>query len=129
MDITGATNPSNNQEGAAIQSVAYYSITFQDVAFTSETATGGVMVRRKIPDLEYICESENRLWGCEGHNIHASALGDPTNFFTFAGVSTDSYSVAVGSDGDFTGCAAYSGDVLFFKERVGPDELVEHPLL
>lgn len=118
VDITGASNTSNNQEGAAIQSVADYSITFQDVAFTSETATGGVMVRRKIPKLEYICESENRLWGCEGHTIHASALGDPTNFFTFAGVSTDSYSVAVGSDGAFTGCAAYSGDVLFFKERV-----------
>ena len=54
-----------------------------------------------MPDLDFICESENRLWGCsnETRTIYASALGDPTNFFSYQGLSTDSYAVAVGSEG------------------------------
>lgn len=72
----------------------------------------------KVPDLDYICESENRLWGCnnEKQTIYASALGDPTNFEVYAGLSTDSYAVAVGSEGDFTGCCKLGSSVLFWKE-------------
>ena len=32
------------------------------------------------------------------------------------GVSTDSYTLSVGGGGDFTGCCAFGGNVLFFKE-------------
>ena len=34
------------------------------------------------------------------------------------GTSQDSYAVTVGSDGDFTGCIAHLGYVLFFKEDI-----------
>lgn len=80
--------------------------------------TEPVTVERKIPDMDYICESENRIWGCssEKHEIYASAQGDPKNFNKFLGIASDSYAMTVGSSGDFTGCIAHLGYVLFFKE-------------
>lgn len=66
--------------------------------------------------MDFICECNNRLWGCKGDTIYASALGDPNNFNKFDGVATDSFAVDVGSSGDFTGCFAYLGYPIFFKE-------------
>ena len=77
---------------------------------------GAVTISRKVPSLQVVCESNNRLWGAEGNTIYASALGDPTNFFTYDGLDTDSYAVAVASDGEFTGCIGFGTSVLFFKE-------------
>lgn len=84
----------------------------------AETGFDGSLVR-EIPDLDFICESENRLWGvCNAdRTIYASALGDPTNFHIYQGLSTDSYAVAVGSDGDFTAVCSLGSSVLCFKER------------
>ena len=78
-----------------------------------------ITVERRIPDLDFICESNNRIYGCSNKDrtIHASALGDPTNFFTFDETSDDSFAVAVGSEGDFTACTRYGSDVLFWKEE------------
>lgn len=77
-----------------------------------------IIIERKIPDLDFICECDNRLYGCSNKDrtIYASALGDPTNFFTYVGTSDDAYAVAVGSEGDFTACTRYGSDVLFWKE-------------
>lgn len=73
-----------------------------------------------VPPMDYICSLNNRLWGCSSYarTIYASALGDPTDFFTFAGNSLDAYQVAVGTPGDFTGCVALNNTVLFFKQHV-----------
>lgn len=68
-----------------------------------------------IPDLDYICECDNRLWGCKGDTIYASALGDPTRFYEFAGLSTDSWTSDTTGAGDFTGCVVYRGKPVFFK--------------
>lgn len=86
--------------------------------------TGNISVERRIPTLDYVCELDNRLWGChygmkDGvpvNEIYASALGDPKVWNRFAGISTDSYSVSVGSDGPFTGMISHLGYVLAFKE-------------
>jgi len=80
--------------------------------------TERVTVERLIPQMDYVCESENRIWGCSNakHEIYACTLGDPTNWNQFIGQTTDSYAVTVGSSGDFTGCAAHLGSVWFFKE-------------
>ncbi len=91
-------------------------LTFDAGAFEPGSEGGAVSVRRTVPDLEWICESGNRLWGVEGQTIYASALGDPTNFHVFDGLSTDSFAAAVGTGGAFTGCAAYGGAALFWKE-------------
>jgi len=73
-----------------------------------------------VPDMDYICAKDNRLWGCSSRmrTIYASALGDPTDFWTFAGDSLDAYQVAVGTPGNFTGCVAMNNNVLFFKQHV-----------
>lgn len=99
-------------------------ITFPENSFllnasTAESydETGKITVSRDIPDLDFIMESNNRLWGCKGNSIHCCKLGDPTNWNYFQGVSTDAYAVDVGTDGDFTGCVAYSSHLLFFKEN------------
>lgn len=78
-----------------------------------------VTVSKHIPDLDYICESENRLWGVSNrtHTIYASALGLPGVFTEFDVVSTDSYAVAVASEDDFTAICAYGGGVCCFKEN------------
>lgn len=79
-----------------------------------------VKVERKIPDMEFFTESENRLWGCssENHEIYSCKLGDPTNWYAYEGLSTDAYAVTIGSDGEFTGACTYLGYVLFFKEDI-----------
>ena len=94
-----------------------HTIIFDDEAFAKTGIDSGkVSIRRKTPDLTIVCESNNRLWGAEGNTIYASALGDPTNVFTYDGLDTDSYAVAVASDGAFTGCIGFGTSVLFFKE-------------
>ena len=87
-----------------------------DVFANTGVDAGAVTIRRKVPSLTVVCESNNRLWGAEGNTIYASALGDPTNFFTYDGLDTDSYGVAVASEGEFTGCCGFGNGVLFFKE-------------
>lgn len=71
---------------------------------------------RNIPDMDYVIELNNRLWGCHGHEIYASKLGDPTNWYSYQGLVSDSYSVTVGSFGEFTGAVAFNGNAVFFKE-------------
>ena len=84
-----------------------------------------VSVIRKIPHMDYVTASGNRLWGCRyGVNedgepvneIYASKLGDAKNWYSFEGVSTDSYIASIGVDGVFTGAVTYEGDPFFFKE-------------
>lgn len=86
---------------------------------------GSIVVERKIPKMQYVCEANNRLWGCyygmhEGkmiNEIYACKQGDFRNWNCFMGLSTDSYTASVGTDGEFTGCIAYLNNPLFFKEN------------
>ena len=98
-----------------------------DYLVLSGLATGEqtVTISREMPNVDYLTESGNRLWGCRyGHNrngafvneIYACKLGDFKNWNCFAGLSTDSYAAACGTDGPFTGAVAYLGAPLFFKE-------------
>ena len=90
------------------------------------TQTDKVTVRRKMPNMDFIIESENRLWGCRYgvalngevvNEIYASKLGDFKNWNCFMGISTDSYAASVGTDGQFTGAITHLGYPLFFKEN------------
>lgn len=85
-----------------------------------------ISISRKMPNMDFIIESGNRLWGCmygkalNGeivNEIYASKLGDFKNWNTFAGVSTDSYVAGVGTDGQFTGAITHGGYPIFFKEN------------
>lgn len=119
ITISGCTTKTENNKDVVIKSVTATEITVADNTFTAANeASTAITLERKIPDLEYICESENRLWGCASgtQTIYASALGDPTNFYVYEGLSTDSYTLAVGTEGKFTGCCKLSSSVLFWKE-------------
>ena len=76
-------------------------------------------VERSVPDMDFVCEHGNRLWGCssEKHEIYSSKLGDPSNWKNYSGLVSDAYAATVGTPGDFTGCISYGGYVLFFKEN------------
>lgn len=78
-----------------------------------------ITISKKFPSAELGCESQNRVWLAqnEGHEIYASALGDPTSFNDYSGLTTDSYAANVGTSGKFTGVVNYLGTPLFFKEN------------
>jgi hypothetical protein len=89
------------------------------------TVSNRITISRRMPAMDFVIESGNRLWGCRYgianngefvNEIYASKLGDFKNWQSFMGVSTDSYTVGVGSDGAFTGAITYLGHPLFFKE-------------
>ncbi len=94
-----------------------------DAAYTDETRN--LKLERKLPKLDYVCECQNRLWGCfygsDGgktrNEIYGSALGDFRNWRQFAGLSSDSWTASVGSDGPWTGAVNYLGSPCFFKEN------------
>lgn len=78
-----------------------------------------ITVERKLPELDFVCELNNRIWGCSSinHEIYACKQGEPTNWYCYAGLDSDSYAATIGTDNIFTGCVAYNGTVLFFKEH------------
>ena len=89
----------------------------------SEDST--VSLRRSLPDMDFVIECQNRLWGCkygyvDGQNVnelYCSALGDFKNWRQYQGLSTDSWAASVGSDGQWTGAVNYLGHPTFFKEN------------
>ncbi len=90
------------------------------------TIRNSITITREMPTMDFIVESENRLWGCHyGVNkngdvvneIYASKLGDFKNWNCFMGISTDSYIASVGTDGAFTGAVTHLGYPIFFKEK------------
>lgn len=94
-----------------------------DQAYTQES--GSISVTRTMPDLDFITEAQNRLWGCKyglvsGKTVNAiycCALGDFKNWSQFLQLSTDSYEGQVGTDGPWTGAITHLGHPIFFKEN------------
>jgi hypothetical protein len=94
-----------------------------DQTYTQES--GSITISRTMPDLDFITEAENRLWGCKYglvngktvNEIYCCALGDFKNWNQFLGLSTDSYVASVGTDGQWTGAVTYLGYPIFFKEN------------
>lgn len=86
---------------------------------------GSIQIARTAPDMDFVCESQNRLWGCRYGNdgeknlneIYGCALGDFKNWRQYQGLSTDSWTASVGSDGPWTGAVNYLGSPMFFKEN------------
>lgn len=116
VTISGCTvNPSNNKT-AVIREIAGNKLRFFEHTFANGVETGAITIKREVPDLDFVCVNENRLWGCNGDEVRASALGDPFNFNVFDGLDTDSYAIDTGSAGEFTACVSYLGYPIFFKE-------------
>ena len=97
-----------------------------DMVTTQANADGAITVERRMPYMDFVTESENRLWGCRYgvarngevvNEIYANKLGDFKNWNCFMGISTDSWVASCGTDGQFTGAIAMPGYVVFFKEN------------
>lgn len=122
MYLYGAYHIESNENESADSYIIVQGFIDSTFLQTSNTLT----VTRKMPDMDFVIESNNRLWGCRyGTNAHgdvvneiyASKLGDFKNWNVFIGTSTDSYIVSLGSDGVFTGAVNYLGYPTFFKEN------------
>ena len=109
------------------QNTSYDYVVLVGIQEEQYTQTGAsVTIARNVPDMDYVCEAQNRLWGCFYGNdgtqnlneIYCCALGDFKNWSQYLGVSTDSWRGSRGSDGPFTGCINYLGTPTFFKENV-----------
>lgn len=86
-----------------------------------ETTSGNKLrVKRLCPDMDFVTECDNRLWGCSSanHEVYACKLGDPTNWRNYQGLADDAYAVTVGSVGDFTGAVTHLGYVYMFKDAM-----------
>lgn len=90
-----------------------------DAALLQES--GSVRISRRVPDMDYVIECRNRLWGCkygEGLNeLYCCALGDFKNWRQYQGLASDSWTASVGSEGPWTGAVNYLGYPTFFKEN------------
>lgn len=131
VKIDGFTKKTGNNLSAIVVNASETMLEFAQDTFTVAESdstyskidknymeAGDISITRSVPDLTFVMENNNRLWGCAGNTIYASKLGDPTNWNYFNGLSQDSYAVDVGSDGDFTGCAATPTHLVFFKDNV-----------
>lgn len=100
-------------------------VVFPGIVTGNASQEAAVTISRTVPEMDFVVESGNRLWGCrygmtDGeavNEIYASKLGDFRNWRCFEGLSTDSYAAVRGSDGAFTGAVSYLGNPIFFKER------------
>lgn len=78
-----------------------------------------VLFEQKVPVLDFVVESGNRLWGCKKNTneIYGCKLGDWSNWNCFQGLSTDSWVGTIGTPGEFTGAVVQNGYPIFYKEN------------
>lgn len=123
VTISGCTIHPENNKTPVIQEINGDTLLFSEYCFTMDeghaeyTEQGDMKIERRVPDLLYICENENRLWGCTETEIYASKLNDVFNWNVFEDLASGSWSIAPAEAGSFTGCVAYKGFPTFFKEN------------
>lgn len=127
VTVSGCEQAYNNRT-AVVQAVDGAVLTFYDNVFqfgelgseenqkTHSWEEGAASFERTVPDLEFVCEKDNRLWGVYGSHICCCKLGDGFNWNVFNALATDAWDVGTGSDGSFTGIAGFASYVLAFKE-------------
>ena len=116
VTISGSAHEENNIT-IVIREIDDNKLRFYEHSFTNESTLESITVSRTVPDLDWICVNENRVWGCKDDTIYCSKLGDPYNWNVFDGLSTDAWAWDTGTAGDFTGCISFLGYPCFFKEH------------
>lgn len=123
VTIAGCTMHESNNITAVIREIDGGNMYFSENVFalnddgTGYDEQGELTITRKVPDILYICEHENRLWGCTEDTIYASKPGDLFNWFVYDGLDSDAWALTPASAGSFTGVVSYRGYVTFFKEN------------
>lgn len=102
----------------------------------SISASGiSLKISQEVPRFDFIFGHKNRVFGCRYgtqpttdarslkysepfvNEIYASALGSFNNWYSFEGISTDSYTASIGTGAEFTAATAYNSAPTFFKEN------------
>lgn len=98
---------------------------YNDEESSGDSYIIGFTIERAVPDMDFVIECNNRLWGCRYgyarngefvNEIYASQPGNFKSWNAFAGISTDSYVASCGPAGAFTGAINFNGYPLFFKQ-------------
>ena len=100
---------------AVIRAIDGTSADFNEDSFAGLSGGYGGTITRDAPPISYLLVCDNRLFGCGGNTVWASALGDPFNWYVYDGISTDAWSVETEDSGEFTGCCEFLGYPYFFK--------------
>lgn len=122
VEISGCTVHTENNKTPVIREIVGDELHFYEEVFflgddqTSYQESGYVTFTKKAPDLDGLFTCENRAWGYKDDTIYCSKLGDPSNWYVYEGISTDSWFVESGTPGNFTACCEYLGYPTFFKE-------------
>lgn len=124
------TNEQTDTDGTKTYTVEYILVFTNIVTAGFEQTGGSITFLRDAPKLDYVVQAQNRIWGCRYsyeateaaedtniNEIYACKLGDETRWSTFRGVSTDSYTASIGTQGAWTGAASIGGYPVFFKEN------------
>lgn len=122
VTISGCTRQPGNNQTIIIRAIDGSRMYFYEFSFTLEgdeeyEETGQLRIARTVPDLKYVYENENRLWGCTDTTICASALGDIFNWEVYDGLDSDAWTVEPGSTGFFTGGISFRGYPVIMKEE------------
>ena len=116
ITISGCSIAANNIT-VIVREIDGHEMRFYENSFTNGTvADAGLLLRRKMPELQGMMENENRLWGYSDQTIYVSKLGDPFNFNVFDGLDTDSFATDTGSAGNVDGNIPFRGYPMFTKE-------------
>ena len=125
VSIRGCSKHTSNNISAVIRQIDGDKLYFSENIFVLDgdgtegyTEEGLLRIERTMPDLIYICEHENRLWGCTEDTIYASKPGDPFNWFVYDGLDSDCWALTPASAGRFTGIVSFRGYVTCFKEDI-----------
>lgn len=115
VTIERCTQHPENNKTAVVRAVEGNTLEFSAECFTAGSENN-VRLVRQVPDLDFVCEKDNRLWGVHDNAVCCSVLGDPLNWMVYEGLATDGWETQVGTDGAFTGIAAASSHIICFKE-------------
>lgn len=86
--------------------------------YSSGTNSATLAISRQVPDMDYVIEYNNRLWGYNNkeNELYSSELGNPLSWNNFSTDATASYALKVGTNGVFTAIVPFGAYLLFFKE-------------
>lgn len=120
VEISGAADKENNKI-PIIREIDtdedYIYLRFYEGTFTNNSSDDDIVITRKVPDLDFICEHKNRLWGCKGKEIFCSHQGDPLNWYEYESLADGAWAVEIGS-GELTGCVSYNYPLFFTENEI-----------
>lgn len=110
----GADTVDYTHEGHEMETTIHYLI----ISSTLRPKDGAFTVKTKCPELKHLVALNNRIWGvnAENNELFACKLGDPTQWYNYAGIASDSYAVTLGFKDEVTAGVAYNNYVHYFTE-------------